>query len=930
MNVVFYGVLLWGLVLGVAAACFRVLKPACRLSFVHRVLWGICLLGAVAFLMRPEEELSAGEDPAAYFNMAIRFASHGKFFFEDAGLTAIPESQRLLFRYGHHGFGMTKDACFWIDDLAAARVGPWFQPAYPLLLSVPVAVGFQYAALLVTPFLAILAAWLLSGIVRRIFENETMALGAFVLFLLHPVMAWNARCLRPEMAAAYFVLAGVTLLTIAPARCQMKGWRGLLSGLSLSVAVLFHVTAVYIVLPAMLMAAWRTRRQRFWIGWWAGLTAGFVLLAAQTVWVTDPYNLAISWNLPERRRWMLTAMLALFAGLAVLTVRRSLCRAVAPLVTRVAANLNAAARLNVLCRIWRRFRQSAALRGGMPAAMYILGVSWIFLARDPLGNIPGLPRWVTGYLSLTDFRGVVHLSSRAWSLMALAGVLCLCVRRGQGGIIGRRIFYLLAPATLTIGWMFNYMFETRRAMTALIPLLILATMAAIHALYTAINLMRARICRHSLNSVLQRYAGFVAPAIICGVAIIMANTVYQGRETLYRLWNRRGAYGVYKAVADRVAREGDFLFAEYTQMAAPVGYLSSLPLLPIAWGYRSEVEYRRAEEAIAAMVREHPGRRHLLITPFSGAALPGMAVERFFEEHVETRVLGRERMRIPTTIYDYRLGVQVFRLLHPEHGIADRGYTRIMDGSRLGLDGAANFMSGQRIEVEGVAVDAGRTVSINVEPPYDSPLAYRRVALVVAIPSKSVPEILTVEPDDAIKRVQRGTLCPGWEIIELLLDPSVAWPGALRLSASETIYLTDVLSFSTDGKPACSWRIDNQKTRVALHDVQSQWVRAASAVALPAPADRSHVWLYATREYGAEAAMTLSMRADGRDDAPPTLAIEPEWGWHVLPLRASGADAGVFEWADIRVTPPLDTGLPGFPDDLGIRIHALVVRVDEY
>lgn len=95
----------------------------------------------------------------------------------------------------------------------------------------------------------------------------------------------------------------------------------------------------------------------------------------------------------------------------------------------------------------------------------------------------------------------------------------------------------------------------------------------------------------------------------------------RGRFQLYATWNNRSTYRFYRSLAGEVREAGDFLTAEYTQTAAPLERLARRPLLPIAWGYRSEDEYRQAERVLRRLVRNDPERRYLLISPFSGAAV---------------------------------------------------------------------------------------------------------------------------------------------------------------------------------------------------------------------------------------------------------------------------------------------------------------------
>lgn len=206
--------------------------------------------------------------------------------------------------------------------------------------------------------------------------------------------------------------------------------------------------------------------------------------------------------------------------------------------------------------------------------------------------------------------------SRAWFGAALAGLVVLCVRPGPAGRLGRRLFILLGPASLLIGWVDNYMFETRRMVTVLAPLFVLSTTVLLFSLG---NWLAGRISR--LRPRRRKFSRMIGSGLPCLLAAALLAGAGRGRFQLYATWNNRSTYRFYRSLAGEVREAGDFLTAEYTQTAAPLERLARRPLLPIAWGYRSEDEYRQAERVLRRLVRNDPERRYLLISPFSGAAV---------------------------------------------------------------------------------------------------------------------------------------------------------------------------------------------------------------------------------------------------------------------------------------------------------------------
>ena len=317
----FLGLLLTGFIALVFIACLRLLEIRGSGGW----LWFFLIAGATCVLFRPDEELEAGEDAGGYFNAALSYAQHQRLSFVDPALAEVDPAERTVFRYGHAGFLITKDACLWAEDQQMDKVRPWFFPAYPLLMSVPAALGFPYGAFWIAPVLAILIAVLLAGLAQWLTGLRVAAVTAFILYLLHPAVIWNARCVRAEWPASFLILAGLVLWAapMIPGKPASRT-AGLLAGLSLTAAMLFHITAAYVVIPATLASLWLTRRTPFWTGWWCGFAAGAGLFFAQIVWVTDPYWMKETWADPGRRMFLLLAggsMLAVVAGLRFLWKR---------------------------------------------------------------------------------------------------------------------------------------------------------------------------------------------------------------------------------------------------------------------------------------------------------------------------------------------------------------------------------------------------------------------------------------------------------------------------------------------------------------------------------------------------------------------------------------------------------------------------------
>ncbi len=141
--------------------------PAVRPADPTRTrVWILLVAGFALALFRPDEEMTAGEDPGAYFNSALSFAQHQRIAYADPALAELDPADRVLFRYGHAAFLITKDAVLWAEDERMERTQPWFFPAYALTMSVPAALGLPYATFLFAPLLAIGVGLLLARLAR--------------------------------------------------------------------------------------------------------------------------------------------------------------------------------------------------------------------------------------------------------------------------------------------------------------------------------------------------------------------------------------------------------------------------------------------------------------------------------------------------------------------------------------------------------------------------------------------------------------------------------------------------------------------------------------------------------------------------------------------------------------------------------------------
>ena len=827
------------------------------------MLLGFGVLAAL-LLFRPDEEVEAGEDAAAYFNAAQQYLRSGRLHVSDPALAVLPPEHRPLFRYGDPSFMITKDHTLWARDGSMDPVSVFFFPAYSFLLGFPMMLGFPYGAFWLSSLISAGCGVLLGGLAVKLTGRKWSGWLACALFLLHPAVVWNARALRAEWPASLMILCAVALWLprVLEKRSGTFG-TGVCAGFALSGAILFHMTAIYVVIPALVAGILLTRGDRFWAGWWTGLAAGFALFAAQTVWVTDPYWIADNLMAPGRRGLLL-------AGLAALLVFSLVAR-----------------------WIYQRVSHAKAVQLclGLLMSLGVLGVVLLTLRfRDEHGHIPFLPAWTVAYISLTDFQGVLRMMSRVWFLFALLGLPVLCLRSA----LGRWLFFLLAPASVTIGWVVNYMFETRRMVTFLVPLLILSTVSLLE---WVASLAAERL---PVRATIKTRIPPLGAALGALVLIAFAG---RGRLQLYTTWNLQGVHGFYRNVSHRVAPEADFLFAEYTQTAVPVEKMTGIPLLPLAWEYRSEDEITKIEDIWREMVRNHPERRHVLISPFEGAAVPGVAMEPLFTESVRTQTMGRARRDVPQQVHRWTRTLHVSRLLPPGQAGARVPYVRAFRGSRLGAEGLANPMGPRAVMLRGVRLDDGKGLALAAG-------SGRRV-LMLAYPQGHRGRLPSVSGAE----VEVVALGEHWQKVTVAEGP-------VEVATQEIAFL--VQGFAEKDGQLTPLALPGEAEEFGMDALDSQWVRAEAAFALPAHSGGSWLWLFVT--HGREDIETVRLRLETEaGERVGEIDSTYEWQWHpVRVVHPAGAE-GHFTWLRFRTEPAFNPGLRNFPTDLGFRVHRLAV-----
>jgi hypothetical protein len=866
-----------GLALWCIAVCFAAVKSA-QIHGTWR-FWGACgILSclALALFLRPDEELEAGEDPGSYLHAAYAFSDTQRISFDDQALCAVQPQERGLFRYGHAGFLATKDAVLWRDDLADTRVGPHFFAAYPVLLAFAVSLTGCYAAFLVSPLLALGIGWMLGGLAWRLTRERMAVLLVSVLYWLHPVIIWNARTIRAEWPASLLVIGGVSLWLDVLSRSpdETSRIRCALAGLSIAGAALFHITALYVLLPVLVVSCWASVFSRKQLWFWGGVTFGLLLLLVQIVLVSDPYGVLNQVRLPGR------GFLSAFSILGLI------------LLPYLAG------------RGWRRLSHDGCLRRepfvqwiGFVGGVFVLGgIALVMRFRHADGVIPFLPRWTASYLSLTDFEGVARMMSRIWLGISLLGIPVLACRAEREGQMGRFLLLALLPASMTIGWTNNFLFETRRMLTVLVPVLVLSTVVLSHA-----------VGKVALFAVKRAFLVKWGKAIVMLVfSVFCVGLALRGRLHLYTAWNNRGLHGFYRGMGNDAKAEGDFLLAEYTQTAVPVARFSGLPLLPLAFGYRSDSEYREAERVWHALVEENPDLRFLLVTPFDHAVLPGLVLKPLQQYEIETTRMSRASRQVPDGVRTFHRKLSLYHVTAAESALS-YPYIRKMNGSRLGLDGGANVRPDRTLQLSGVPLTNGNPLSISLHA--------GRTSLVLVLPCGSDPDAFVVL-DESGARLDtcRRAVVDRWVLLDV--DVLQTKKIALHWRSGGQAFLTDVMRDDGAERPI-PHNLAAYIEPFEVSGIDAQWLRAKSRIVLPMDREPRYLLILAApgQEDGVEVSCSIHASAPA--------VLSSGWQWIRVPLDIS--ERGVFAWQDITISPAWDPQISGFPRDLGLLVATVVV-----
>lgn len=872
-------------------AALRLLRIARRgqalTPFPFFALWLALVLAAAMLYMRPHEDVFGGEDPGSYLNSALTYQREGGFFYTDKLLAETPSANRAIFLYGHPGFGLTKDACLWVKDLDLARMGPRFQPAYPLVMGALSRVLPDRAILYVTPLSAILVSLALFCLASACFpQTRIPAFAAAAFYLFNPLTLWHGRCPRPELLASFFIFAGAALLINA---WNSKQWRGaqniVLGALCIAVSPFFHIMAFSAALPAAAIIAvliLRGRRDFLICPAVAVIAAIFYIL--QTEYVTDFYRAGRFVLFPVRRP--VAAGLILVAGMSLLAAGRAARNMRPGWIPALPA--------------WPRI-PGKWLRAGLAA----VGAAAILLPALMPGAVAGRAL-VEHALYFTDYRTAAVLVSMPIAIAGLAGwILWTLLPEGRPGA---RALVALAvlPNLLWAGKLFDFM-TTRYLMIAFVPMLALS-----------LAMFPLLLCRAG-----RPFRGKTALAAILALAMIAAGL--NRRTHLASVTEYKGLIDFLEPFARQIRNERGILLCEYSRLSAPFEHFFGIPTLGL--DPQRKDNYEPAEEAWETMALNHPERPAFFITPYQAPASDRLRFQEIARRSWHYQKLQPARLGLPKKAETRSITLTLYRTFagcaQNAPPAATPPWTYKLGEGNMGLRHFAPRPSRTPM-ITGLRLSPNKTTLLPAPAlPAGEPV---RQIFIMCRSAEKDPSPIEVNSPPAFRDCRRS-----WRRLEdgfyALQMAGSALPlfSSLALESKSGMLLLDAI-FLTDSGAAHAAPLfpAGALVREPMPEMTPRWTRANSEVFLPSTGARdAFVLLFAQAPSRAGNGPDVSLCSTDDEVIAKWRPPAGTWRWLAAPALYPALARG--GWARIETSPSYDPRQKPYPADLGLMLSYTAV-----
>ena len=718
---------------------------------------GLIAFGAVTLLagflfLPPYETVVAEGDATVYLNLSREIARTGGLVFDDPLLREMSvEAREYLFlnrqptdyRYGRYA---RFPGGFTIDDIEEPAVSSGFSPLFPVLAALFEQVSPTRGALFVAPLFAVLSLGGLFLVVARLGGIPAGLMAALLAAASLPQM-WFAKYPIPEMAAQFFVLAGV--LALLAALRDDRPWLAAAAGGFFGLACFAKVDMIFLLSVALAaFVAWRLlvrprgggRCVVFLLG-----AFGLVLLHNAAHYVAYPSDyflyirqlLDLSSVLPRWGEWAagLTVLLLAAAGLALLAVRGE----------------------------WRRLgvvgpRATGWLLSGLLAAYAV-----VYVARTP-GRWPDTLFWLSWYVS--------------WPVLALglAGVVWLAVSGRAGRARQGAAFLLFLVVSVSLQYLYaplepgDHILSMRRFVPVVLPGLFTVAALAAGRLVEWVYFEFRTVATTALGAVLVGLVG--GPSLPVLGAPLWEGGLDQSADVA-RLFPENAAVLVSPELVG-------------THVPTSLTYLHGVDAVVVQ---QDEPDDILRDVMLDWLAR---GRPVFVVLATGGFSLnaPELVLSEAGEASIDLRTLERTRDRAPSALVDVSIGLRVLQAARGDGASARTGVDvgNLLDDLVAGLHG----FHGPERDGRGDSFRWSEGVASVAVPGGD------RVSLVVAgaRPAEAEPAEISVWAGP--HRIADG-LVLGNEVQTITLDlPESERAGPTELTIRSTAFRPQSLGLSED------------------------------------------------------------------------------------------------------------------------------------
>ncbi|MBI2440029.1 MAG: hypothetical protein HYV35_01520 [Lentisphaerae bacterium] len=875
------GALFWMLALVAVGRLLALSRAKMRLS---TWAWGLMVLTALVLLFRPHEDIFGGEDPGSYLNSGVTYGRQGQAFFVDPLLAQVSPETRNVFYYGHAGYGATKDACLWVVNEDAAVLGPHFQPAYPLLISVATRLGKPSWSLYVVPLFALFTAFALAALVANLLTHRLAGLIAFSLYLLNPMILWHGRCARPEIIAGFFAFAGLALLLLAwqerpwlrwPACNAMRSIAGrpdiLLGALCIGSAPLFHITAWYLVIPAALAVGLVILSGRTdFLLYPLGALAMWFVFYGETRYVTDYYKVREFFE-GALNYWPFWALG--LAGLAAISlgVRRARQRrnALLPSPERAAAKPVAG---------W--------LATGLALVSLLFFVN-VYFNRANIGSFLIIARAIPNFIFLTDWQTFANMVSRPIVLLILAGWVVWLT--GQPAWRGERIALALTvlPAVVLAGTMRDFMM-TRYFVLAAVPMGVLCLTALV-------------------TTRLKEWPGrpwtvWLAP----GLAVVIGLVGLTNRGHLVTLVEHRGFLQFLAPFAQAIQNEQGILLGEYSRITASLEHMFGIRALGL--DNERKDDYHAAERAWEAIMRGAPQQPAFFLTPFQTPRSDLFNFSLVHRDVFKDRKLQQAYNNLPTRIGEMELTLSLYRMTLKDPELPEQPATNAvalpLGNGNMGLRRAANVRL-EKPELEGVALSRGEQVSLSIPAALKANLLELLFVLHCSESNVPAPIVNNMGAPRERYNFHFQSLGDQWWLYTCKPDQAAA-PETVAFAANSPLFIAAAFACGNTEAIEISSGFSKARVKLSFPPLKGRWARAQASLLMPATAPGYFLMLGYVPDIQASPACPSSAReATPRQvqetNRAPFITVDNEGDW----TASAKLRGGRWQWLAL----PLSVGI---------------------